>query len=78
MDGGYAEFVTLRSEAVVSVPTDLDPAEVAPLLCAGVTTFSEFVLLSEIDGTTDRSFKTLSVTWTFTREIFAPFKASGQ
>ncbi|CCM03460.1 uncharacterized protein FIBRA_05593 [Fibroporia radiculosa] len=37
--GGYAEFVTLRTEAVVGIPGDMDPAEVAPLLCAGVTTF---------------------------------------
>ncbi|KAH9949106.1 GroES-like protein [Amylocystis lapponica] len=40
-DGGYAEYVTLRSEAVASVPEDIDPAEAAPLLCAGVTTFSK-------------------------------------
>ena len=39
-DGGYGEYVTLRSEAVVRVPTDMKPAEVAPLLCAGVTVFN--------------------------------------
>ncbi|KAH7143525.1 alcohol dehydrogenase GroES-like domain-containing protein [Dactylonectria macrodidyma] len=39
-DGGYAEFVFLRAEAVVQVPSDLDPAETAPLLCAGVTVFN--------------------------------------
>ncbi|OSD08068.1 GroES-like protein [Trametes coccinea BRFM310] len=39
-DGGYAEYVTLRSEAVVAVPRDIDPAEAAPLLCAGITTFN--------------------------------------
>ncbi|KAI9810517.1 MAG: hypothetical protein M1827_006190 [Pycnora praestabilis] len=39
-DGGYAEYVLLRTEAVVRVPTDVDPAEFAPLLCAGVTTFN--------------------------------------
>lgn len=39
-DGGYAEYVTLRTEAVLSVPKELDPAEAAPLLCAGVTTFN--------------------------------------
>ncbi|KAL8284136.1 hypothetical protein RQP46_004885 [Phenoliferia psychrophenolica] len=38
--GGYAEYVTLRSEAVLSIPEDIDPAEAAPLLCAGVTTFN--------------------------------------
>jgi len=39
-DGGYAEYVTLRTEAVISVPKQLDPAEAAPLVCAGVTTFN--------------------------------------
>ncbi|KAI0714335.1 GroES-like protein [Cerioporus squamosus] len=39
-DGGYAEYCTLRSEAVVSVPEDMDPAEAAPILCAGVTCFN--------------------------------------
>ncbi|KAK2594912.1 hypothetical protein QQS21_007360 [Conoideocrella luteorostrata] len=40
MDGGYAEYVLLRAEAAVRVPRDADPAEVAPLLCAGVTVFN--------------------------------------
>jgi len=39
-DGGYAEYVTLRAEAVVDVPNDVDPAEYAPILCAGVTVFN--------------------------------------
>ncbi|KAI9783234.1 MAG: hypothetical protein M1839_004074 [Geoglossum umbratile] len=39
-DGSYAEYVILRREAVVSVPKDVDPAEYAPFLCAGVTTFN--------------------------------------
>lgn len=41
MDGGYAQYVTLKSEAVCWIPEDVDPAETAPLLCAGVTTFSK-------------------------------------
>ncbi|KND90980.1 Alcohol dehydrogenase [Tolypocladium ophioglossoides CBS 100239] len=39
-DGGYAEYVLLRAEAVVRVPKELDPANAAPLLCAGVTVFN--------------------------------------
>ncbi|KAI1790965.1 GroES-like protein [Ganoderma leucocontextum] len=39
-DGGYAEYVTVRTEAVASVPRDMDPAEVAPMMCAGVTVFN--------------------------------------
>ncbi|KAI1491307.1 alcohol dehydrogenase [Biscogniauxia mediterranea] len=39
-DGGYAEYALLREEAVVRVPRESDPAEVAPLLCAGVTVFN--------------------------------------
>ncbi|TFY61619.1 hypothetical protein EVJ58_g4405 [Rhodofomes roseus] len=37
--GGYAEYVTLRTEAVAAIPDGMDPAEAAPLMCAGVTTF---------------------------------------
>ncbi|THH32488.1 hypothetical protein EUX98_g1697 [Antrodiella citrinella] len=40
IDGGYAQYVTLQSEAVCWIPNDLDPTETAPLLCAGVTTFN--------------------------------------
>ncbi|KAI0710240.1 GroES-like protein [Earliella scabrosa] len=39
-DGGYAEYVTLRNEAVVSVPDHIDPVQAAPLLCAGITCFN--------------------------------------
>ncbi|KAL6886238.1 GroES-like protein [Trichoderma longibrachiatum] len=39
-DGGYAEYVLLRAEAVVRVPKEVDAAEIAPLLCAGVTAFN--------------------------------------
>ncbi|GAA5947697.1 hypothetical protein JCM10213_002082 [Rhodosporidiobolus nylandii] len=39
-DGGHAEYATFRSESLASLPTDIDPAEAAPLLCAGVTTFN--------------------------------------
>jgi D-arabinose 1-dehydrogenase-like Zn-dependent alcohol dehydrogenase len=39
-DGGYGEYVTLRTEAVVRVPNHVDPAEYAPILCAGITVFN--------------------------------------
>lgn len=39
-DGGYAEYMTARPEAVARVPQDLTPEEGAPLMCAGVTTFN--------------------------------------
>lgn len=39
-NGGYAEYVILRSEAVVRVPKSFDPVDAAPLLCAGVTVFN--------------------------------------
>ncbi|KAF2105992.1 alcohol dehydrogenase [Lophiotrema nucula] len=38
--GGYAEYVYIRSEAAVPIPKEVDPAEFAPLLCAGVTVFN--------------------------------------
>lgn len=39
-DGGYAESVLAPAVAVASIPDELDFAEAAPLLCAGVTTFN--------------------------------------
>ena len=39
-DGGYADHVVVRAGALASMPDDLDAAEAAPLLCAGVTTFN--------------------------------------
>ncbi|KAJ4405443.1 hypothetical protein N0V91_005183 [Didymella pomorum] len=35
-----AEYCTLRTEAAVRVPTSVDPASYAPMLCAGVTTYN--------------------------------------
>ncbi|RBL89116.1 NAD(P)-dependent alcohol dehydrogenase [Chitinophaga flava] len=38
--GGYAEKVTVDEHFVLKVPENLDPAGTAPLLCAGITTWS--------------------------------------
>jgi len=39
-DGGYQEFMVAPIEALARMPATLDPAEAAPLLCAGITTFN--------------------------------------
>ncbi|WP_354677537.1 alcohol dehydrogenase catalytic domain-containing protein [Cupriavidus plantarum] len=39
-DGGYAESMLAEARGLVRVPEDLDAAEAAPLLCAGLTTFN--------------------------------------
>jgi len=39
-DGGYAEYMLAPDIAVARMPEVLDPAEAAPLMCAGVTTFN--------------------------------------
>jgi len=39
-DGGYEEFMIAPVEALAHMPESLDPAEAAPLLCAGITTFN--------------------------------------
>lgn len=39
-DGGYAEYMVAPREALALVPDELDPAEAAPLLCAGITTYN--------------------------------------
>ncbi len=41
--GGYSEKVVVREEFVLSIPDNLDPAAAAPLLCAGVTTWSPLI-----------------------------------
>ncbi|MUP46156.1 NAD(P)-dependent alcohol dehydrogenase [Gramella sp. BOM4] len=38
--GGYSEMITVRDKFVLKVPENLDTAAVAPLLCAGITTWS--------------------------------------
>lgn len=39
-DGGYAEYMVAPQEALALVPDQLNAAEAAPLLCAGITTFN--------------------------------------
>jgi propanol-preferring alcohol dehydrogenase len=39
-DGGYAEMLIARASGLMSIPDDLAAADAAPLLCAGLTTFS--------------------------------------
>ena len=38
--GGYSNVVVVREDFVLKIPAGLDPAKAAPILCAGVTTFS--------------------------------------
>jgi D-arabinose 1-dehydrogenase-like Zn-dependent alcohol dehydrogenase len=40
VDGGYAEYMIVRSEVLVAIPEELSSVEGAPLLCAGRTTFA--------------------------------------
>ncbi|HEY4807146.1 MAG TPA: alcohol dehydrogenase catalytic domain-containing protein [Roseiarcus sp.] len=39
-DGGYAEVMIAKSSGLIAVPDDLSSVDEAPLLCAGLTTFS--------------------------------------
>jgi uncharacterized zinc-type alcohol dehydrogenase-like protein len=38
--GGYSDSIVVRDKFVLSLPGGLDPAAAAPLLCAGITTWS--------------------------------------
>lgn len=38
--GGYSEGIVVDEKFALRVPANLDPAAVAPLLCAGITTYS--------------------------------------
>jgi D-arabinose 1-dehydrogenase-like Zn-dependent alcohol dehydrogenase len=39
-DGGYADYVLVRANALASIPDDLADEDAAPLLCAGITTYN--------------------------------------
>jgi propanol-preferring alcohol dehydrogenase len=39
VDGGYAEYFLAEAAFAAPVPDGIDPREVAPLTCAGVTTY---------------------------------------
>ena len=39
VDGGYAEYVACRWEALVSIPDELSSVDAAPIICGGRTTF---------------------------------------
>ena len=38
--GGYSDSIVVSEHFVVRIPENLDPASAAPLLCAGITTYS--------------------------------------
>src|SRR5712672_3495321 len=40
VDGGYAEMMIAESRGIASIPDELNSAEAAPLLCAGITTYN--------------------------------------
>ena len=40
VDGGYAEMMIAEARALASIPDELDSADAAPLLCAGITTYN--------------------------------------
>ncbi|MES1209035.1 MAG: alcohol dehydrogenase catalytic domain-containing protein, partial [Pseudomonadota bacterium] len=39
-DGGYAQYMVANASAVAHIPGELSPAEAAPLMCAGLTTYN--------------------------------------
>ena len=38
--GGYSNIIVVRENFVLKIPENMDPAAAAPILCAGVTTYS--------------------------------------
>jgi uncharacterized zinc-type alcohol dehydrogenase-like protein len=48
--GGYSESIVVDETFVLQVPETLDPAGAAPLLCAGITTYSPIRRWGNIEG----------------------------
>jgi D-arabinose 1-dehydrogenase-like Zn-dependent alcohol dehydrogenase len=40
IDGGYADYVLVKANAMAAIPDELSDVEAAPLLCAGITTYN--------------------------------------
>ena len=49
--GGYARHIVVREAFVLRLPARLDPAKAAPLLCAGITTYSPLKTWDVGEGT---------------------------
>jgi D-arabinose 1-dehydrogenase-like Zn-dependent alcohol dehydrogenase len=39
-DGGYADYIVAPAVTLAAMPAGLEPADAAPLMCAGITTFN--------------------------------------
>ena len=48
--GGYSERIVVDEHFVLRIPDNLDPAGAAPLLCAGITTYSPIRRWGNIEG----------------------------
>jgi alcohol dehydrogenase (NADP+) len=48
--GGYSERIVVSERFVLKIPESLDPAAAAPLLCAGITTYSPLKHFGVRDG----------------------------
>ncbi|TFI57517.1 NAD(P)-dependent alcohol dehydrogenase [Sphingomonas parva] len=48
--GGYSDRIVVREDFVLSIPDGIDPAEAAPILCAGITTYSPLMHWDVGDG----------------------------
>jgi len=48
--GGYSENIVVDEKFVLRIPENLNPAGVAPLLCAGITTYSPIRRWGDIKG----------------------------
>jgi len=49
--GGYSQAIVVTEDFVLRIPENLDFAKVAPLLCAGITTYSPLRRWGATDGT---------------------------
>jgi propanol-preferring alcohol dehydrogenase len=50
VNGGYAEYVLVRSDFVFAIPAGLDDTHVAPLLCAGIIGFRSLRVAGVMPG----------------------------
>ena len=54
-DGGYAHYMIARADTLALIPDTISPAEAAPLLCAGITTFNSLRHSGAVAGSRRRT-----------------------
>ena len=75
--GGYSDHIVVDEAYVLSLPKGLDPAAAAPLLCAGITTYSPLKHWNVGPGMKVGGFLDYDTYWDFNADEFGQTLKAG-